>query len=215
MKKLLFPIAGFIVAFLLASPAEAQRTCTRINSTLQTCTATLTWTPGVVDATHDAPTSYIVRRADGTGAKVQVGTVPASTVTLQNVFTDAGNVLHSWDVIAVNSGGQSAPSASVSWTSPAIVSQPPNAPSGSTLAAISPTELQASWRDNSEDETQFKLVTIGFNPPRTLTNFAAANAQNFIVGGLQRNKTYCNTVRAVLGNLESAPDVERCATTRK
>jgi len=211
MKTLLLAI-GFL---LITSSAWAQKACTRVSATVQTCTATLTWNASVVDATHDAPTSYIVRRADGTGAKVQVGTVPAGTMTLQNVFSDAGNVDHSWDVIAVNSGGQSAPSTSATWTTPAILSQPPNAPSGSTLAAISSSQLQASWRDNSDNEEKFKVVLNGFNPPRQFVNYALANAQNLTVGGLQRNKTYCAKVSALAGGLESAPDNEQCATTKK
>ena len=121
----------FLVAiayWLLPAPANAQKTCARVTPTSQNCTATIDWTASVVDATHDAPVSYSIRRADGVGAKTQIGTVNVPIVTLQNVFTDAGGIAHCWDVIAVNTGGASAPSTQSCWTTPAIVPVAANPP---------------------------------------------------------------------------------------
>lgn len=124
--RLLFFIA--LGLLLLPELAEAQKTCTRVSATSQNCTATVDWTASVVDATHDAPATYSIRRADGTGAKTQIGTTTATVLTFQNVFTDAGNVAHCWDVIAVNAAGSSAPSVQVCWTTgpiPALSANPP------------------------------------------------------------------------------------------
>lgn len=130
--KLLFLIVfGFC---LLPAMAEAQKTCARVSATSQNCTATVDWTASVVDASHDAPTGYQIRRADGTGAKVQIGTVNVPVITFQNVFTDAGNVAHCWDVIAVNANPTpSAPSPQACWTTPAIVALPANPPASLTV----------------------------------------------------------------------------------
>lgn len=200
---------------LLAAPAQAQKACTPTTTTTQACTVTLTWTAPAVDATHGAATSYVIRRADGGAAMAQIGTTTAAVLTSQNTFTDVGAIAHCWEVAGVNAGGTGPATPAVCWTSPAISVKPPNAPSGSTLAAISATELQASWRDNSDNEDQFKLVTISQTPPRTIISYAAAGATNFTIGGLQRNKTYCNKVSAMAGPFESMPDIEQCATTRK
>lgn len=129
-RLLLFLLLVPIAYCLLPSTADAQKTCTRVTPTSQNCTATLDWTASVVDATHDAPVSYSIRRADGAGAKAQIGTVNVPIVTLQNVFTDAGNVAHCWDVIAVNTGGASAPSAQACWTTPPVPAAASNPPTG-------------------------------------------------------------------------------------
>jgi hypothetical protein len=129
MTKAWLPLVGFVIAFLwMVSNAEAQKTCTRVSATSQNCTATLDWTASVADATHDAPASYSIRRADGAGAKTQIGTVNVPVVTFQNVFTDAGNVAHCWDVLAVNTAAPSAPSPQACWTTPVIPPLPSNAP---------------------------------------------------------------------------------------
>ena len=155
MKKI-YLLAGFLV-LLSASVAWAQKTCTRVNATSQTCTVTITWTASVVDATHDAPTNYAARRSDAGGAKTQIGTVPANTLTLQNVFTDAGNVVHCYDVIAVNTGGSSPPTTPEQcWTTPAIAPAAPNTPSSFQLSALSNSEILLTWKDNSTNETGFQ-----------------------------------------------------------
>jgi hypothetical protein len=205
------------IIFLLASAsiAEAQKTCTRVTATSQNCSVTFSWSASVVDANHDAPATYVVRRADGGGAPAQIGSVPATTLSLQNVFTDAGNVNHCYDVAAVNSVGSSAPTPVTCWTTPTIVGFPPNAPTGNTLAAISKSELQASWSDNSTDETQFKIALTGTAPPTSLTRLLPPNTQSYVIGGLQKNKTFCSRITALIGSLESPPSNQSCATTQK
>jgi hypothetical protein len=206
------------IIFLLASAsiAEAQKTCTRVTATSQNCSVTFSWNASVVDANHDAPATYVVRRSDGGGAPAQIGApLPATSLSLQNVFTDAGNVNHCYDVTAVNSIGSSPPAPAICWTTPAIVGFPPNAPTGNTLAAISKTELQASWSDNSTDETQFKIALTGTAPPTSLTKLLPPNTQSYTIGGLQKNKTFCSTVYAMNGNLQSLPSNQSCATTQK
>jgi len=125
IKLVLLIVFGFC---LLPALAEAQKTCARVSATSQNCTATIEWTASVVDATHDAPVTYSIRRADGAGAKAQIGTVTAPVITFQNVFNDAGNTSHCWDVFGTNTGGDSGFAPQQCWTTPAIVKMPSNPP---------------------------------------------------------------------------------------
>jgi hypothetical protein len=196
MKKIWIAIAFVLLA---ASSAAAQKTCTRTTVTSQTCTATISWTASVVDATHDAPTSYTPRRADGGGAKVVIGSVAASVLSFQNVFTDAGNVTHCWDVLAANAGGTSAPSNEACWTTPALPNLAPNSPSGFTLAALSSSEIRLTWNDNSTNE-------VGFQAERNskLLTAYAMNATSAVDSGLLPRTWYSYRLRA-LGDQQNSP----------
>ena len=113
---------------VLAGIASAQKTCSRVTATSQNCLATVSWTASVVDATHDAPANYVIRRGDGGGAMAQIGSVAATSTSFQNTFTDAGGVAHCWEVVATKAGQSSPPSTQVCWTTPAIAGAAPNAP---------------------------------------------------------------------------------------
>lgn len=195
--------------------AHAQKTCVRNSPTLQTCTVTIGWTASVVDATHDAPTEYLVERSDGAGAKTQIGKVAASITSFQNVFTDAGNVNHCWAVRASNSGGASAPTPDGCWTTPAIGVLPPNPPSGITTAALSRSDIQLSWSDNSDNETKFVAEQRSFKPPRTATISIPAESTQWTARNLRKGSTYCYKLAAVAGEMYSAYTPESCATTRR
>lgn len=194
--KILFAVTFLL---LLASTAEAQKTCTRTTPTSQTCTATISWTASAVDATHDAPTTYSPRRSDAGGAKAVIGSVAASVLSFQNVFTDAGGVNHCWDVIAVNPGGSSAPSPEQCWTTPVLPNLAPNAPSSFTLSALSPNEIELKWQDNATNET-------GFQAERNsqLLSAYAMNATSAIDTGLQPRTWYSYRLRA-LGDQVNSP----------
>ena len=197
MKKIC--LAGFLV-LLSASVAWAQKTCTRVNATSQTCTVTLTWTASPVDPTHDAPTSYAARRSDAGGAKTQIGTVAASVLTMQNVFTDAGNVIHCYDVLALNTGGSSPPSTPEQcWTTPAIPTLAPNPPTGFQLSALSNTEILLTWKDNSTNETGFQAERNN----KVLAAYAM-NTTAAIDSGLQPRTWYSYRLRA-LGDQVNSP----------
>ena len=82
----------------------------------------------------------------------------------------------------------------------------PNAPSNLVANAVSSTQINLSWTDNSSDETVFKIERCTGN---NCTNFAeiaqvGANVTTFPNGGLAKNTWYRYRVRASNGNGDSA-----------
>lgn len=213
-SKIVLPFV-VLLSLVAWTNAQAQKTCVRNSPTSQICTATVSWTASVVDATHDAPTEYIIERADGGGAKAQIGKVAASITSFQNVFTDAGNVNHCWDARASNSAGVSGPSNDGCWTTPTISVLAPNPPSGATTVALSNSEIQLSWSDNSDNETKFVAEQRAFKPAKTSTISIPADTTSWIARSLRKNSTYCYKLAAVAGTVYSAYTPESCATTRK
>ena len=97
-----------------------------------------------------------------------------------------------------------------------IPSQPtPTAPSGVQLSAISSSEIQVLWDDNSDNETAFRLASRGTSPPRTNVIILAADTTGYLDSGLQKNKRYCYRVAAANLAGWSAYTPEICATTRR
>lgn len=161
MKKFLLAIV-IVIGLLAYQEAQAQLTCSPVTTSSQNCLVTVTWTASLVDATHLAPTGYIIRRSDAGGSKNQIGTTVAPVVSFQNTFTDTGGVAHCWDAIATLVTGtttiQSAPSQQACWTSPVIANMPPNAPGTPTLSSIKKDSITISWADNSVNEDGFAVI---------------------------------------------------------
>jgi hypothetical protein len=82
----------------------------------------------------------------------------------------------------------------------------PDAPSNLVANAVSSTQINLSWTDNSTDETVFKIERCTGN---NCSNFAeiaqvGANSTTFPNTGLSRNTWYRYRVRASNGNGDSA-----------
>lgn len=91
--------------------------------------------------------------------------------------------------------------------------QAPVAPSGLTTAALSSTQGIASWRDNSDNETKFRLRLDQYSPRETRFIDAPADSNSIVLAGLRRNKTYCANVTAMAGDVASEPSNDSCFTT--
>lgn len=220
MSKILFFFAWlavllFMFAWWLVLPADAQKTCTRVSSTSQNCLATISWIASVVDATHDAPANYVIRRADAGGTPTQIGTVVAATTTFQNTFTDAGNVAHCWTVIATAAGQSSLPSTQACWTTPAITGAAPNAPVGVSIAALNSSVLRISW-DDSDNEIGYEIYGKSSKGQKVYDNLIALGPDmtTWDWGGRSRYTTYCVKVMAT-GNPNSPFSNVSCGTTSK
>jgi hypothetical protein len=175
----------------------------------------VSWTASVVDATHDAPANYVIRRGDAGGAMTQIGTVAAPVVSFQNTFTDAGNVAHCWDVIATKSAQSSPPSTQTCWTTPAIAGQAPNAPVGVTIAAISSSSMRITW-DDVDDENGYEIWGRTAKGPREYSKLAVVAADVTTWDWMLRKRytSYCVEVLAT-GNPNSPMSNPACATTSK
>lgn len=202
--------------FCLSGIAEAQRTCSRVSSTSQNCLATVSWTASVVDATHDAPANYVIRRSDAGGAMTQIGSVAATSTSFQNTFTDAGNVAHCWTVVATAGGQSSPPSTQACWTTPAITAGgAPNAPVGVSIAALNSSNLRISW-DDSDGETGYEIYGKSSKGQKVYDNLIALgpDVTTWDWGGRSRYTTYCVKVLAT-GNPNSPFSNITCGTTSK
>lgn len=215
MKKQLLTALMFLV---LPGMAWAQKTCSPVTAGVnQNCLVTITVQPGIADATHPQADSFKIRRGDAGGVKTVIGTAPIGTPTIQNSFTDVGNVAHCYDAISVKAGLQdSAPSPEQCWTTPALAPVIVTTPQGLTLSAISSSSIRVSW-DDTPDETAFELWgrTARGNQKFNLLASLPPDTVSYDWQSLKRFTTYCAEVRGKIGQSLGAFSDIRCATTSK
>src|SRR5437879_3149081 len=94
-----------------------------------------------------------------------------------------------------------------------------NAPSSTNALAVSWSQINVSWQDNSSNENGFEVHRSTTGPSGTFTLLAttAASATTYSSGGLSGSSQYCYEVRAfkTTGNKRSysAFSSAACATT--
>ncbi len=205
----------FLMLALLGLPAiaNAQKQCTVISATSQNCVVTLTWTVTGVDATHPAPTSFQLRRSDNNGAKVVIGTVTAPTMTLQNTFTDAGNILHCWDAISILGTVSGVASTQACWTSPTLPSLVPATPGGFTVSSVSPSAIELTWEPSEKAEAYKWERRRAGHRWIDRSGTVMADVTTYVNGYLRRGTTYCYDLMAVNAAGSSGATPEQCATT--
>jgi titin len=164
---------------------------------------------------------FRVERCQGAGCSsfTQVIELAANTT----VYPDTGlaaDTTYSYRVLAFNTAGDSAYSNTAQATTHAPPSAP-NAPSNLVAVAVSTTQVDLTWQDNSNDEISMRVDrcqgTAAFcdaNPG----NFAevtalGANNTSWSNTGLSPDTTYSYRVRATNTNGSSAPSNTAEATT--
>lgn len=155
-------------------------------------------------------TSYNVKRGTTTGGPYG----PVGTVTSTS-HIDGGLVngtTYYYVVSANNAIGESANSTETSAT-PQAPPPPPAAPNGLTATAISATQINLTWTDNSGNETSFKIErsTDGVNFSQIAT--VGANVTSYSNTGLSAATTYYYRVRASNSGGDSAYSEVASATT--
>ena len=102
-------------------------------------------------------TSFIIRRKAGSaGTYSDIATVAANVTSYQDTGL-AASVTYYYVVIASNTNGNSAPSNETFATTSSGGSQVPTAPSNLVATAISATQINLTWSDNSGNETGFRI----------------------------------------------------------
>ncbi len=90
----------------------------------------------------------------------------------------------------------------------------PTAPSNLTATAISASQVNLTWSDNSSNETQFKIERkVGSTGSYAQIAAVAANSTSYSDAGRASNTTYCYRVSAYNANGNSYSN-EACATTQ-
>ena len=154
---------------------------------------------------------FIVARSTMTGGPYTDVVTTAANVTSYNNTGLAPATTYYYVVRATNSGGSSANSAQASATT---ASPAPAAPSGLTATAVSSSQINLSWVDNSSNESNFILArSTSSGGPYTDIATLGANVTSYNNTGLASATTYYYVVRASNGNGSSANSAQASATT--
>jgi fibronectin type 3 domain-containing protein len=137
----------------------------------------------------------IERRQPG-GSFEEIATVGASTTSFPNTGLEPSTT-YEFRVRAYNGSGSSAYS---NVASAATSSEPPPAaPSNTAAAALSASQIQVTWSDNSPNEAGFEVqrrVTSGTTTDWATIGTAPANATGYLDTGLSGGVRYRYRVRA-------------------
>ncbi len=199
--------------------------CVTLGPTIPAAPTGVTATPGdgkvtVSWAPVDGATSYNVYMASQSGVtknnyNILAGGMLHSNVTSPFVHTGLTNgTTYYFMVTAVHAIGESIESNEVSAT-PAISVIIPDAPSNLQATAVSSTQINLAWTDNSANEdglrierktgaggTYNEIATVGAN----ITNYSDS-------ASLVANTIYCYQIRAFNGAGNSGYSNESCTTT--
>jgi len=166
----------------------------------------LSWT----DNSGDETGFRISRKVGAAGAWAVVGTAAAGATSIRNTgLTPA--TLYFYRVTAFNNAGESAASNEAQVITPDVS---PAAPSGLTVVAASSRQANLAWRDNSGNETAFRIERrTGVAGSWEEIARVGANVALFQNSGLAPRTTYAYRVAALNEFAISAPSNEAEVTT--
>ena len=153
---------------------------------------------------------FKIERRTGSGSWSDVAEVSANTTT----YSDSGLAMETSYTFRVSSVGfdtASSPSNEASATT-AGNSAPP-APTSLVAQAVSQTQINLSWIDNSSNETGFKIERRVSSGSWSDLIEVSANSTNFSDTGLSSETNYTYRVTALGGGIDSSPSNEANATT--
>ena len=147
----------------------------------------LTWSD-----TSNNEKGFKIERKSGSGSFSQIVTVGANTTS----YSDTGlltGVTYTYRIRAFNDAGDSEYSAEAS----AITGVAPAAPSDLQVEAVSNSRIELSWKDNSNNETGFKIERKASGGSFTQIATVGANASSYTdTSGFSAGVTYTYRVRA-------------------
>jgi alpha-tubulin suppressor-like RCC1 family protein len=142
-----------------------------------------------------------------------LGTVGANITTFANSGLTAGTT-YSYRVCAANGGGSSLFSNEVTIIVGGTSGTSPATPSGLTASTISSKQINLSWNDNSNNESNFKVERkTGATGTYTQIALLGAGVTSYASSGLASNTTYYYRVRASNTSGDSTYSNESSAKT--
>ena len=189
----------FATTLLDAPVAPSNLTITSVLSNK----VSLSWT----DNSNNETGFKIQRKIGITGNYVNITTTGAN-VTVYNDSSVADGTVYYYRVNATNATGDSPFSGEVNGTTPLAT------PTSATATAVSSSQINLTWIDNSASETGYKIERkTGATGTYAQIDQVGANMQHYSDNGLAPNTKYYYRVRATNGTIDSAYSNAPFATT--
>jgi transcriptional regulator CtsR len=167
----------------------------------------LSWT----DNSNNETGFKIERKTGSGGTYAQITTVGANIISYSDTGLSASTTYY-YRVRATNSVGDSAYSNEAYATTLATI---PSAPSNLAASAVSSSQINLTWTDNSSNETGFKIERkTGSGGTYAQIATVGANVTSYSNTGLSASTTYYYRVRATNSGGDSAYSNEAYATTQ-
>lgn len=141
--------------------------------------------------TSNNETGFKIERRTGSGSFVEIISVGANTTAYSDTGLSSG-VAYTYRIRAFNDAGNSLYSNEAAATTGLV----PAAPSNLAAAAVSSTQVNLTWTDNSNNETGFKIERKTGSSSYTQITIVGANVTTYSDTGLSAGITYTYRVRA-------------------
>ena len=151
----------------------------------------LTWSDSATNETG----YYVERAASSTGSFIRIATLGAGAVSYSNTGLAASTAYY-YRVQAYNAGGTSSYSGIATATTAAAVTVPP-APLGMTATAVSASQINLAWTDNSANEDGYYVerATASAGPFSRIATLGAG-AVSYPSAGLAASTAYYYRLQA-------------------
>lgn len=176
---------------------------TGLTATASAGAVALAWT----DASNNE-TGFLVERGTDGATFAQIASVGANVTAYTDSGRAAGTTYY-YRVRATNAYGNSAYSNTASATTPAAA---PAAPTGLTATAVSSSQINLAWTDNSSNESGFKVYRSADNVTFAVAATLGAGVTTYANTGLASNTTYYYKVAAYNAAGEAASAVASART---
>jgi fibronectin type 3 domain-containing protein len=173
-------------------------------TTLLSSKIIIAWT----DNSNNETGFKVQRKLGATGTYTTITTTGANATTYSDISVTDGTS-YCYRVCATNAAGDSAFSNEASGTTPLAK------PTSATATAVSSSQINLTWIDNSASETGYKIERkTGLAGTYSQIALVGANVQSYPdTNGLAPNTKYYYRVRATNGTLDSDYSNEPSATT--
>ena len=138
-----------------------------------------------------------------------LGSTAQNVTTYSNGNAQPGTTYYYRVIAYASGGGQSAPSNTVTVTTPTV----PAVPTNLVATAVSKTQINLTWTDNSTNETNFRIDRSTNGNNFTTLTWTSANVTSFSDTGRQPGTTYHYRVASYNANGSSATSNTASATT--